>query len=409
MHPLEMSLMISFEEKVNSLVNFVKAGNMVLFVGSGASVDAHLPGWDTLEDTLRRKLATKHINTTGLNVLQLADSAKHTLGTEYYKILRKAFRNSLAEPGELDELLSSLRPYFKFVVTPNYDKLLETAFRTIRLGIDPPITIKLEMAQAFARREEFFVYKFNGDIDDEQSIILGENDYANQDYEGIFNFLRTFKILYVGYGFRDPILEHFRRKTEKKDVGWKTDVLIMMKTGTLANSLLSSGYRVVTFSNFEEQKHILQEVCTSLVENPFRTIYQRICIPSTDVATNALFASVRDSVRAVAGRMLILHENWEFGWDADDFEFEIGGDHKLPIQAQRIVDEYGHEIEHPWWGKLAYMRIVYPLTERRGKIIGAGTSYRKYSVLWRKMDDISLLTGTTIRERWWRYQGAVCE
>ena len=395
--------MFSFEEKVNSLVNFVKAGKAALFVGSGASVDAHLPGWDTLEDTLRRKLAAKHVNTTELNVLQLADHAKQTLGAEYYEILRKAFRNPLAEPGELDELLSSLRPYFKFVVTPNYDKLLETAFRTIRLGIDPPITTKLEMAQAFARREEFFVYKFNGDIDDEQSIILGGNDYANQDYEVIFDFLRAFKILYIGYGLRDPILEHFRRKAGRKNVGWKTDVLVMMKTGTLANNLLGSGYRVVTFSNFEEQKHILQEVCASLVENPFRTVYQRVCIPSTDIATNALFVSVRDSVRAVAGRMLILHENWEFGWDADDFEFEIGRDHELPKQAQRIVDECGHEIGRPWWGKFAYMGIVYPLTERRGKIIGAGTSYRKYSVLWRKMDDTSLLTDTTIRERWWQY------
>lgn len=395
--------MVSFEEKVNSLMNFVKAGNVVLFVGSGASVDAHLTGWDTLEDTLRRKLTAKHDNTTRLNVLQLADRAKQKLKTEYYEILRKAFRNPLAEPGELDELLFSLRPYFNFVVTPNYDKLLETGFRTIRLGIDPPITTKLEMAQAFVRKKEFFVYKFNGDIDDEQSIILGEDDHAKQDYAGIFDFLRTFKILYVGYGFRDPILEHFRRRAEKQTVSWVTDVLIMMKTDTLTNSLLDSGYRVVTFSNFEEQKHILQEVCASLVENPFRTVYQRVCIPSTEVVTNTLFVSVRDSVRAVADRMLILHENWEFGWDADNFEFEIGEDHKLSTEAQKIVDEYGHEIARPWWGKLAYMDIVYPLTERRGKIIGAGTNYRKYSVLWRKMDDTSLLTGTTIREKWWQY------
>lgn len=39
--------MISFEEKVSSFVNFVKAGNVVL-VGSGASVDAGLMDWNAL-------------------------------------------------------------------------------------------------------------------------------------------------------------------------------------------------------------------------------------------------------------------------------------------------------------------------------------------------------------------------
>jgi hypothetical protein len=75
----------------------------------------------------------------------------------------------------------------------------------------------------------------------------------------------------------------------------------------------------------------------------------------------------------------------------------------LPLYASQLIDQYGHEIERPWWGKLAYMGIVYPLTERRGKIIGAETSYRKYSVLWEKLDDVNLLTDTTIRERWWQY------
>jgi len=394
--------MISFEEKVSSFVNFVKAGNVVLFVGSGASVDAGLMDWNALEDTLRRKLTDEHVDTTGLDVLQLADCAKREIGSEYYEILRRAFRNPLVEPGELNELLSSLRPYFKFVVTPNYDKLLETAFRTIRLGIDPPITTNPDTARNFARIGEFFVYKFNGDIDDEQSIILGEEDYTNPDYERIFDFLMNFKILYVGYGFKDTILEHFRRRAENKDPKWKNHFLIMMRAGVHSSRLSGFGYRVVDFSDFREQKHILQDVCASLVENPFRTVQQRVCIPSTKVATNALFASVPNSVQ-VAGRILILHESWEFGWDADDFEFKICGDHKLPEEAQRIVDKHGHKIEPPWWGKLAYMGIVRPLTERRGKIIGAGTSYRKYSVLWRRMDDTSLLTGTTIRERWWQY------
>lgn len=301
--------MVTLETKVKALINFIKALNVVLFVGSGASIDAQLPGWNTLESKLRTVLAAQHIDTRELDVLQLADRAKQKIRMEYYQILREAFRNPLAEPGELDELLSSLRPYFRFVVTPNYDKLLETTFRTIRLGIDPSVTTKLERARTLYRRGEFFIYKFNGDIDDEQSIVLGDEDYAEQDYEALFDFLRDFKILYIGYGFRDPILEHFRRKAEIKDPSWKSDALLMIKESDRADQLVDLSYQVVTFSSFEDQKHILQQVCDSLVEKPFRTVHQCVCIPAEEISTNRLFASVRDSVRAVAGRLLILHEN----------------------------------------------------------------------------------------------------
>lgn len=394
--------MPSFDYKVNTIVDFIKPGDVVLFVGSGASTDAHLSGWDIIKSKLREVLTSYGFSTKDLDVFEVADLAKAKCKSEYYRILRQAFRDPLVEPGELDELLASLRLYFKFVLTSNYDKLLETAFRTVRLGIDPPVTTELDIAKALHGRGEFFVYKFNGDIDDEQSIVLGQKDYARSDYNGLFSFLSSFKVLYVTYGFRDRILEQYRTGAIVKNK-WKQNVLIMMNEGERAKYLSDIGNRVITFSDFEEQKRMLQQVSTSLIENPFKDVHRIVFMPATEVATDRLFANVRDSVRAVTGRMLILHENWEFGWDADDFRFKRIGTYELPMEAQMIVDQYTYEIDRPWWGKLAYMGLVLPLTERKGVIYGANTSYRKYMLLWKKLDEEGLLPDSTLREKFWQF------
>ncbi len=93
----------------------------VLIVGSGASIDSGLKGWDDLKLELQaalRKSGAQPIE----DVLQLADQAKMVLGNEEYcTILRKSFRDPLAEPGELYEILGSLRDYCSFVATPNFD------------------------------------------------------------------------------------------------------------------------------------------------------------------------------------------------------------------------------------------------------------------------------------------------
>ena len=135
--------MLSFKEKVKTVVRFIEPKEIVLFVGSGASTDAYLDDWKTLEEELKTALNDNNILTHGLNAYKLADKAKENIPTIYSEILWEAFRNPFREPGELHEHLASLSPYFKFIVTSNYDKLLETSFRTIRHGIDPPITTNL--------------------------------------------------------------------------------------------------------------------------------------------------------------------------------------------------------------------------------------------------------------------------
>jgi hypothetical protein len=396
--------MIEYSKEIDITKKFLEKKDVILFIGSGASIDANVAGWDTLKSILCNRLARTGIITDGLNIYQIMNQAKHSLGDEFYEILHDTFRNPLIEPGELDELISSLHSFFKFIVTPNYDKLLETAFRTIRTGIDPPLTTELDTAKKLNRSNEFFIYKFNGDIDDEKSIVLGTADYIDIDFDRVFDFFASCKIFYIGYGFRDEILEYVRKKAEKMNPSWKKHILIMMKEGPQSTLLKAEKYHVITFSNFEDQKYILREVCNSLiVDNPFQKIHEKICIPNHEISIHPLFSSIKDYVSAVSDRVLILHENWDLGWDANNFEYEMKGKHIPPKEAEKIIDKFAHQVKRPWWGKFAYTGIVYPLTERPGKIIGSETSYKKYYVIWKKMDENGILKATTIRERWWQH------
>jgi hypothetical protein len=397
-----MARELATPEKASAIVEFVKRSpKPALFVGSGPSTDAGLDSWAALESKLRFALQTQGIDCEDLDVFQLANRAKTALHGAYNDILRESFRNPHAEPGELLELLASLRTHCAFIITSNYDKLLETAFRVTRLGVDPPVTTKLDRAKEWYKRGEFFVYKFNGDIDDPDSMVLASSDYATNDLKEIFNFLSTLRLLFVGYGFRDPILEHFRIATDRSYRQSAASQLFLLRGGSQSEYLAEAGCQVVTFQTFSQQKDVLQQVATMLVTNPFRDVYQAVSVPNSEVAVAPLFAKVRTSVSAVIDRAIILHENWENGWNAEDFEFVRKGDHILPRDALTLVDTFAEEVERPWRGKLAFTGLVLPLSERHGKILTQDTTWRKYEILWKKLDLPGVVASSTIRERWW--------
>ncbi|MHC4094297.1 MAG: SIR2 family protein, partial [Planctomycetota bacterium] len=100
---------------------------------------------------------------------------------------------------------------FAGVVTTNYDKLLERAWRMEQSG-EPKVLTHLD-APALGKLllgGDYFVLKAHGDIDRPKSIVLTAKDYqevihSNSAFESVFSaILLTRVILFVGYSLNDP-------------------------------------------------------------------------------------------------------------------------------------------------------------------------------------------------------------
>lgn len=400
-----LAMSIESSEKVSRIVRFLNAkgaAKPVLFVGSGASIDAGLPSWNELTTRLAELTNRNTTDQTLSSPLDLADLAQQENPAEYRHALWSAFRNERREPGVLDECLGSLRRFIQFVVTPNFDKLLETAFRINRLGVDPPVVTRIEDATRLVRNGEFFVFKIHGDIDQPDSVVLSKSQYATVEHEKIFEFLLSaFRVLFVGYGFRDPILEHFLQRAMIRDKYAFESVLLLISDKEAANVARDRRLRPVTFRTFEEQKDILRDVSSSIVETPFGQV-RDICLrPDPALLQDPIFQRLSTRIPRASGRILVLYENWEYGWDADDFQYRRQGTQSIPQEALPIVSNFAHEVDKPWLGKLAANGIIEPVLDRPGTIRVNGTTYEKYRVLWLHLDK-ELPSGQTPREVWWQ-------
>ncbi len=100
------------------------------------------------------------------------------------------------------------------VLTSNYDAILDGAFAVQSGGIVPPVYTRRNTSQALEslRRDEFFIFKVHGDVNQPDSIVLGDRDYSRIIYldPAYRSFLETifatFTVLFIGFGTEDPDL-----------------------------------------------------------------------------------------------------------------------------------------------------------------------------------------------------------
>lgn len=206
---------------ISELVHAIRAKQCVPFVGAGLSKVAGMPLWDELIEDMQPLLLglaetegdkeeeTRYLERAGY--LDLATRFKFKAGLgRYHRFLQERYRLASSQPSKAHQALARIRPW-PFVITTNFDKLLEAAFT--QLGhISPATVTEPDELIVSLRSGEFFILKLHGDIDRPQSIVLTRDEYEQFIHsrrgqlllDTLQQQLMFRTVLFVGFGLTDP-------------------------------------------------------------------------------------------------------------------------------------------------------------------------------------------------------------
>jgi hypothetical protein len=190
-----------------ALVNDFRRGRVALFIGSGLSLNADLPGWIPLLNRLRDQFLphgpeSRHFNT--LEPMQKAQLLCDAVG-------RRPVINEIASvlgggvtPSELHSLLVSL-PVETFITT-NWDTLIESSYNVVH---ETTLTTIWKDDQISSYGQSPVLIKLHGTLQDRSSIIFSEEDYYRfSSSDSLLSLyvkiaVATSTLLFIGYGLRD--------------------------------------------------------------------------------------------------------------------------------------------------------------------------------------------------------------
>lgn len=199
------------------LLDSIRSGNCIGFVGSGLSIPSGLPSWSQLISLLieevRRIDPTKGVEFQQQvemgHLLQVAQYAKAELGeSAYFDVLIRCYRHGERHHSNHD-LVTQIP--FRGLITTNYDKLIETAFTLQKAEIPicfTPLSTSALASVLFSKR--YFIFKLHGDIDYPESIILTKQDYTRILFSSphVKTFIQSLfsqnTVLFIGYSLNDP-------------------------------------------------------------------------------------------------------------------------------------------------------------------------------------------------------------
>ncbi len=235
---------LDINEGFKQLSGLLKAGKLVIFTGSGISVDSGLPNWnglldkfidicreyiDILKDDIKDELnfesvlidAKSHKNKSPLRTVsvlkdQIAqiDKRGYSFGDFVKQELQRLFLNT--KPNINHQLIVDTD--YQYILTSNYDMLLEEAARALKHKDLIRRSFSYEKACDFAQalyEERTGIMHIHGkasniNIDE---FVLTSNDYLKikKNYPGfrlsIQNIFLRYSVLLFGYGGNDPHLE----------------------------------------------------------------------------------------------------------------------------------------------------------------------------------------------------------
>jgi hypothetical protein len=208
----------------NDLVQLFKRKACGLYVGAGLSQAAGFPSWGQLLKLLIAEVEKLPFHVKGkiddynqlLNdpnqYLLVAEDIKSQLGDRFSKFMSDTFSDQTKKPTET--MKNFMRLPLKFVITTNYDMLIEQAYNKVHDLI--PATLTYDLSKDIAHNlweDKFFVLKAHGDVQyNSARLILSERDYREilfrqPGYQSALHAMFSSKsVLFVGTSFTDPDL-----------------------------------------------------------------------------------------------------------------------------------------------------------------------------------------------------------
>lgn len=196
------------------LVDALKEGRLVLFVGAGLSAQAGLPTGPALAGSLRNELervldrpATHGLNDASLT--DLADYFEQRADLGRAPLIRLLEQQLGPRPGAAVARVHQVvaRLPWKYVITTNFDSLLERAFEAAG---QPYRKLVLDTSVALGTPDRLTLLKLHGDLDVPESLIIARRDYDDfqRKYPNMSRSLsfvaQQYVFLFAGYGLTDP-------------------------------------------------------------------------------------------------------------------------------------------------------------------------------------------------------------
>ena len=197
--------MQNFDTHVNQIVDFVREGKIIPFIGAGASINATKASvdWNTLANRLAEKLDLTKNDHDPIDVIQYYEDQKGE------SALRQQVKKYLTpkKDRKLDLVLQEQLCSWPIdtIITTNYDDFLERACN--KAGIEPDV-IHLNNLKDWSHSNKLKIFKIHGDLGNE--MVLTQKNYQNYEvkHSGAFHLLQTLiltrPILFVGCSLTDP-------------------------------------------------------------------------------------------------------------------------------------------------------------------------------------------------------------
>jgi len=207
-----------------TLIDVLKDKDYGLFIGAGLSVRAGYPSWETLLSELIDKISEetstpmatidelRHLAKKPSKYLLVAETIKEILPSDIYRYIKQRFGSNDKDPTSVHKKLFDIKS--RFVVTTNYDTLIENAYVKKFNKMPTVYTYKDASSINYNLYDKVdFILKAHGDSNRAPNeIILTEKDYRNiiyneKGYQSVLqNIFSSFNIIFIGVSLNDPEL-----------------------------------------------------------------------------------------------------------------------------------------------------------------------------------------------------------
>lgn len=211
----------------NELIETIRREQVILFIGSGFSLDAGAPSSSKIIGALKKEMDEQTKKSVRGNFdLQFVSNEFLQMSSreKLIEVLQKCFR--FKKKQSLDHELLYTIPYFDEIYTTNYDTLLEDLYgdKCCVIRTDEDFAIKYQ-SKGFPK-----IFKVHGDFTVSDNMIITEKDYTNfyqsQKNPYIWRHLEeqclTKNILFIGYSLEDDnvtyIVERIRKVNKQNKI-----------------------------------------------------------------------------------------------------------------------------------------------------------------------------------------------
>lgn len=200
------------QSKYKQIIDYIRKGDVVLFIGAGFSIKAGAPSGRDLCDALYKALPSHIQEERSLKTEYTLQNISETYKTHYGRgalisLLQKAFN---FEPKDTsDQAQLACIPQFKHIITTNYDSLIEDAYT----GNCNIVVTNSDLSNIDSRKPT--IYKVHGDFSHPDNIVITKNDYirlyAQQQENLLWDSIRVefsrHNVLFIGYSISDQNIQ----------------------------------------------------------------------------------------------------------------------------------------------------------------------------------------------------------